>query len=213
MVEQEDGTDQRLNDPGASRHGGSVVTDTDPQALSPAKRRRLIALGLLSALASTAVLVALYFLVPFDFIAAVPLWVTLTVALLVLLGVTTWQVRAITRSAHPRVRAVRALAVTAPLYILLFAATYFVMASADPESFSTHGLTRLDTLYFTVTIFATVGFGDISPTSQVARLLVMVQMVLNLLVLGAGIQVFLGAVQRSRQDEATAQMSDTESSS
>ena len=189
------------------------MSDTDLQALSPAKRRRLIALGLLSALASTAVLVALYFLVPFEFIAAVPLWVTLTVAVVVLLGVTTWQVRAITRSAHPRVRATRALAVTVPLYLLLFAATYFVMASTDPENFSIQGLTRLDTLYFTVTVFATVGFGDISPASQAARLLVMLQMILNLLVLGVGIQVFLGAVQRSRQDEAQGPMSGADSNS
>jgi voltage-gated potassium channel Kch len=101
------------------------------------------------------------------------------------------------------VRATRALAVTVPLYLLLFAATYFVMASADSENFSTQGLTRLDTLYFTVTIFATVGFGDISPTSQVARLLVMVQMILNLLILGVGIQVFLGAVQRGRGDQTS----------
>ena len=179
------------------------MSDTDPYPYSPAKRRRVIALGLLSALASTAVLVALYFLVPFDFIAAMPLWVTLTVAAVVLIGVTTWQLRAITRSAHPRVRAIRALAVTAPLYLLLFAAVYFVMASTDPENFSTQGLTRLDTLYFTVTIFATVGFGDISPTSQIARLLVMLQMILNLLILGAGIQVFLGAVQRGREDQTS----------
>ncbi|WP_168186182.1 potassium channel family protein [Agromyces badenianii] len=189
------------------------MTDVDPQPLSPAKRRRLIALGLLRALASTAVLVALYFLVPFDLIEAVPVWATLTTALLVLFAVTAWQVRAITRSAHPRVRAIQALAITAPLYLLLFAAMYFVMANADLDAFSAQGLTRLDALYFTVTVFATVGFGDVSPTSQATRLLVMVQMILNLLVLGAGIQVLLGAVQRSRRDEAPDPMSDPERSS
>ena len=46
------------------------------------------------------------------------------------------------------------------------------MAQADPANFSTHTLTRTDALYFTITIFATVGFGDISATSQSARLLV-----------------------------------------
>jgi len=178
------------------------VTGAVPQVPSRAFRRRLIAVGLLSALASTVVLVVLYFLVPFHLIAAVPLWLTLVVALLLLAGVTSWQLRAITRSSYPAIRATRALAVTAPLYLLLFAAAYFVMSDKDPDSFSTEGLTRFDTLYFTVTVFATVGFGDITPTSQAARLLVMVQMILNLLVLGAGIQVFLGAVQRGRRDEA-----------
>lgn len=178
------------------------MTDGDPQPLSPAKRRRLIALGLLRALGSTVLLVAVYFIAPFELMAAAPV-IMLIVGLLVLTGVAMWEVRAITRSAHPRVRASQALAVTAPLYLLVFAASYFVLASSDPEAFSAQGLTRLDTLYFTVTIFATVGFGDISATSQATRLLVMVQMILNLLVLGAGIQVLLGAVQRGEKEQTS----------
>ncbi|MGY4857289.1 potassium channel family protein [Cryobacterium sp. AP23] len=177
------------------------MTDADPAALSPAKRRRLIARGLLRALVSTTVLVALYFVLPLAVIAAIPLVVWWVVALLVLVGVSAWQLRAITRSAHPTVRAIVALAVTAPLYLLLFATTYVLMSNADSETFTSGALTRLDALYFTVTVFATVGFGDISPASQDARLVVMIQMILNLLVLGAGIKVFVGAVQRRRRDQ------------
>jgi voltage-gated potassium channel len=132
-------------------------------------------------------------------VESVPIGVSLVVGLLVLLGVGAWQVRAITRAVHPGVRAVEALAVTAPLFLLLFAAAYFLLAQDDPESFSAQGLTRSDTLYFTVTVFATVGFGDISPTSEIARRLVTVQMLLDLLVLGLGIRVFVGAVQRGRE--------------
>jgi voltage-gated potassium channel len=62
-----------------------------------------------------------------------------------------------------------------------------------------HTLTRTDSLYFTVTVFATVGFGDINPTSQAARVLVTVQMILDLLVLGLGIRVFTSAVQFGRR--------------
>jgi hypothetical protein len=50
-----------------------------------------------------------------------------------------------------------------------------------------------------VTTFATVGFGDITPASQFARGLVTVQMVLDLVVLGAVIRVFVSAVQLARQ--------------
>ena len=60
-------------------------------------------------------------------------------------------------------------------------------------------LTRTDTLYFTVTVFATVGFGDISPASQAARLVVTAQMILNLIVLGLGVRLIVGAAQRARQ--------------
>ncbi|MET0414807.1 MAG: potassium channel family protein [Actinoplanes sp.] len=77
-----------------------------------------------------------------------------------------------------------------------------MLAQDDPGSFSTHTLTRTDALYFTVTVFATVGFGDISATSQIARRLVTAQMILDLLVLGLGIRVFVGAVQRGRQRQA-----------
>ena len=51
-----------------------------------------------------------------------------------------------------------------------------------------------------MTTFATVGYGDIVATSQVARRIVTFQMFLDLLVLGFGIRVFVGAVQRGRRE-------------
>jgi voltage-gated potassium channel len=178
------------------------MTDATSHTLTPAERRRLIAWGLLRALAATTVLITLYFLGPLDHVEGVPVAISLAVALLALLAVTIWQVRAIIRAPHPGVRAIEALAITVPLFLLLFAASYFLLAQADPANFTTHALTRTDALYFTITIFATVGFGDISPTSQTARLLVSAQMILDLLVLGLGIRVFVGAVQRGRQHQA-----------
>jgi voltage-gated potassium channel len=166
--------------------------------------RRLVTLGLLRALVSTAVLVAVYYLSPLDQVVSVPLPVSLIVLLLVLLGVTVWQVRAITRAAYPGVRAVEALATTVPLFLLLFAATYFLMAQDDPANFSAEPLTRTDTLYMTITIFSTVGFGDISAASQSARLVASLQMLLDLLVLGLGIRVFTSAVERGREQKAPA---------
>ena len=88
-----------------------------------------------------------------------------------------------------------ALATTVPLFLLLFASAYFAMATISPANFSTHALTRTDALYFTVTTFSTVGYGDITAVSQSARLVVTVQMLLDLLALGLGIRVFVGAVQ------------------
>ena len=164
--------------------------------------RRLVAWGLLRAVATTAVLVALYYISPLDHVEGVPLPVSLIVLLLVLVGVTIWQVRAITRAAYPGVRAVEALATTVPLFLLLFAATYFLMAQDDPSNFSAEPLTRTDTLYLTITIFSTVGFGDISAASQSTRLVASLQMLLDLLVLGLGIRVFTSAVQRGREQKA-----------
>jgi len=167
-------------------------------ALAPAKRRWLIAVALLRSLATAAVLVALYYLLPLDRITSVPLAVLLAIGLVALLAVASWQVRSIISAKHPTVRAIGALATTVPVFLLLFAATYYLTAKTSPASFSDH-LTRTDALYFTVTTFSTVGYGDITAVSQSARLVVTAQMILDLLLLGLGIRVFIGAVQRGRK--------------
>ena len=172
---------------------------TNPTApLQPAKRRRLIALALLRSLATAAALVALYYLLPLDRIPSIPLGWLLTIGLVALLAVAAWQVRAIISAKYPTVRAVGALATTVPVFLLLFATTYFLIAKSSPASFTDH-LTRTDALYFTVTTFSTVGYGDITAVSESARLVVTAQMILDLLLLGLGIRVFIGAVQRGRQ--------------
>ena len=167
-------------------------------ALAPAKRRRLIAVALLRSLATAAALVALYYLLPLDRIPSIPLGLLLAIGLVVLLAVASWQVRSIIGAKHPTVRAIGALATTVPVFLLLFAATYYLMAKTSPASFTDH-LTRTDALYFTVTTFSTVGFGDITAVSESARLVVIVQMILDLLILGLGIRVFIGAIERGRQ--------------
>jgi len=177
--------------------GCAMSAQADRNELSPARRRRLFGLGLLRALATSVVLVALYYMLPLDHIKNVTL--TLAAGMAILLAVTIWQVRAIIRARYPALRAVEALAATVPLFLLLFASAYFTMAGTNPANFSPHSLTRTDALYFTVTVFSTVGFGDITAASQSARLVVTVQMLLDLLVLGLGIRVIIGAVQRARQ--------------
>ena len=48
-------------------------------------------------------------------------------------------------------------------------------------------------------MFATVGFGDITAKTEVARLVVTVQMMIDLVILGLGARVILGAVTRGRE--------------
>ena len=84
------------------------------------------------------------------------------------------------------------------LFLVLFASTYFVMSRLAPHSFGTP-LTRTDTLYFTITVFATVGFGDITAKTQTARLVVTGQMLADLVFLGFGIKILAGAVRRGPQ--------------
>ncbi len=170
------------------------------KGLSSAGRWRSAGPGLLRSLATTVVLAGLYYLLPLDHIRNVRL--TLVAGLLILLAVTGWQLQAIARARYPAVRAVEALFITVPWFLLLFASAYFTMASTHPANFNTRPLTRTDALYFTVTVFATVGFGDITAVSQSARLIVTAQMMLDLLVLGLGVRVFVGTVQFARRQAA-----------
>jgi voltage-gated potassium channel len=109
-----------------------------------------------------------------------------------------WQVRKIVRAHYPALQAFEALGMIVPLFLMLFASTYFLMERASAANF-TQPLTRTDALYFTVTVFSTVGFGDISPKSEAARIVLIVQMLGDIALLGAGVRVLLGAVRRGQQ--------------
>ena len=158
----------------------------------------MIVRGLLRALATTVALVALYYLLPLDHSTR---WLAITmlvIGLVALIGLIAFQVRTIIVSPFPGLRAVEALATSIPLFLLLFASTYVVMGAIAANSFN-QPMTRTDALYFTVTVFATVGFGDITAKTETARLLVTGQMIVDLIILGIGARVILGAVQRGRQ--------------
>ena len=170
-----------------------------------ATHRRLVVTALLRALTITAVFVGLYYLAPLDALSRPPTAAMFVGALLVLLAAMVWQVRAVLTSPNPAVRAIEGMAATTPLFLLLFAATYYVQARSHPQSFNVAGLTRTDTLYFTVTVFSTVGFGDITATSQVTRVLVTVQMILDLIAIGLGARVIVGAVRVGRDRNAGSQ--------
>lgn len=164
----------------------------------PTRRRAMVIAVARSLIVAVALIVA-YFLLPLERLATLPFPVIIVSGVVVLAAVTFHQVRAILRAALPAVKAIEAVTLTVPLFLLLFAATYFLMAQADSGNFNLSGLTRGDTLYFTVTVFATVGFGDIVATSHTARSLVTVQMVLDLILLGAVIRVFVEAVRMARR--------------
>lgn len=169
------------------------------QPLSRVQRRRLFARVLFRSLAGVVVLLALYYFLPLQDLRGVPVWICLLGALVLLAAVIVAQVRGIVTSRYPGVYAVEALAVTVPFFLLMFASAYLVLAQDNAANFSTHQLTRTDSLYFVLTTFATVGFGDITATSQTARVLVMAQMILDLVALGLGVQVYRGAVQVGRK--------------
>lgn len=175
----------------------------DPVTTASSRRRAVLRTALRSSVIVCAV-ITLYYLAPLDRPLTTGTALLLGGALL-LFAVFIWvQVRDILASEHPRLRAVQALIVGLPLLIVMFAASYCTVDAQQPAAFS-EALTRTDGIYFAVTVFATVGFGDITPVSQLARVLVTVQMVLGLLTVGVIAKILVGAVQvaESRRTERT----------
>ena len=161
-------------------------------------RREVWTLGLRAGaqvVVSVVVLAALYLLVPAkagDSGADLP-WLALALSLFAV--VVAIQVPAIVNSRHPIVRAAVAIGVLLPLYLLVFARVYLSASLSDSGNF-TEPLNHATALYFTVTVFATVGFGDIVAKTDGIRLLVSGQMLLNLIIVGAVIRLLVFAARR-----------------
>jgi voltage-gated potassium channel len=83
-------------------------------------------------------------------------------------------------------RRIDGLIVTIVTVAVVFSFVFYTIARHEPGEFA--GMeTRVDGLYFTVATMATVGFGDVHATGQMARTLVIVLMVFNVVFVGAAV--------------------------
>lgn len=157
--------------------------------------RRLLFWTTLRTVLITTCLLAAYFAAPLNRPFTLVTAVALACALAALGALVAWQARAIVRSPSPRLRTVESLATSVPLFLVVFAASYCLMEKGTPGSFS-EPLTHIDSLYFTMTVFSSVGFGDIVPRSQAARALTSVQMLGDLIIVGLAAKVLFEAMRR-----------------
>ncbi len=170
-------------------------------------RRVLLAKAVGRVVGITVALLVAYFAVPIGQDGD-PIGLILLGVGLALFGVlVVYQVIRIVNSPAPQLRAAEALGTVVPLVIVVFATVYVAMSASDPAGFS-EPITKINGLYFTVTVLATVGFGDITGTSDAARIAVTIQMVLDLLIIGVLVKVIIGAsrigIERRRAEQAGA---------
>jgi voltage-gated potassium channel len=164
-----------------SKHGSR----TDPiylHDLDRVSRRRVLILAVARLVAFSVVVLSLYFVIPvggFNNDNPAAAWIRLAGVVLVFFAALALQLRMILMAHIPKVRAAAAVVETLLMFLCLFALLYSSMSSTDPSSFS-EPLTKTDALYFTISTFATVGFGDITPVNQLARAVVSVQMIADL---------------------------------
>jgi hypothetical protein len=144
------------------------------------------------------VLGAVYYLVPAGLVPARhtgvgTLW-RLGVGIALFVAILARQARRIVGAELPELRAVEALGVIVALFLVVFATVYLSMSNASAATFSEQ-LNHTRAMYFAVTVFSTVGFGDITPKTDMARIIVSIQMLLDLVIIGAVVRMLLNAAQ------------------
>jgi voltage-gated potassium channel len=108
-------------------------------------------------------------------------------ALVLLVAVLRRQATRSRRDLSPAMHRVQWLLTALYVLVLGFALTYAVLARLDGQIDGIQD--RTDALYFSVTLVSTVGFGDIHPVGNLARLVVTVHMVFNLIYLGTALRL------------------------
>jgi hypothetical protein len=162
--------------------------------LDPRQRRRVLVRSSLSVTAAWVVIIGVYYALPVGNGLGLGTSLRLTAGLTFFAVAVAWQAKRIVGSDLPEVRAVQALAVIVPLFLVIFAVIYLSIAHSSTSSFS-ESLDHTRALYFTVTVFSTVGFGDITPKTDFARIIVSVQMLLDLVIIGAVVRLLINAAK------------------
>jgi voltage-gated potassium channel len=106
------------------------------------------------------------------------------------------QLKGVYKARFPTLRAVEALILTAAMFLAIFSMVYVMISLANPGSFS-EDLDSFSAYYFALTVLATVGFGDISPTSVAARSVTMVQMALDIAFIAVIIRLMGNAAKKA----------------
>jgi hypothetical protein len=139
-------------------------------------------------------LFAAYYLVPFDDLTGRESFVRLVIGIAAFVVVLALQLHGVKRDDLPGLRAIQALGVTIPLFLVVFAIVYLSFSQSSTANFS-EPLDHTGALYLVITVFSTVGFGDITPESNGARIVVSIQMLLDLVVIGAVVHLLVNAAK------------------
>jgi hypothetical protein len=164
------------------------------QQLSRRERSRLITISAIRTTLTVALLLLLYSVFPVEPISSTDTLTRLLFGFAILVVVIVLQVQAIMSASYPQLRAIEAVVIAITVFVVLFSLLYVGLAQANPANF-TRPLNRVSAFYFTVTVLATVGFGDISADSDLTRVIVTIQMLLDLTLLAVVVRVFFSVAK------------------
>lgn len=164
--------------------------------LDPVRRRWAMVRSGLIILVAVGMLLGAYYALPFDHLSGERSVVRLSVVVALVAAVFVWQIRRISVAEVPELKAVEALGIVICVFLVGFSIVYLSMSHNRVTTFS-QSLDHTEALYFTVSVFSTVGFGDITPRTDIARLVVSSQMLLDLAIIGIVVRMIFTAA-RSR---------------
>jgi voltage-gated potassium channel len=173
------------------------VTGFTRSTVGPVHSRRWLVRSLLVTLGMSAALIVLYLVLPAASHSDRATLIRMTIVLLLFFAALAYQLRSILRSDHPGIRAGEALIVTFVALVVAFSFGYLSMSHASGGNFTQH-LDKVKSVYFTLTIITTVGFGDITPATDAARVVVCVQYLVDLFLIVGVARVFIRAAQHAR---------------
>jgi voltage-gated potassium channel len=162
--------------------------------LTQTERRRSIAVCVVTVILSWVFIFGAYFVLPIGHESHVRAGVRLAVDIALVGAILSWQLRRISRAMLPELRAFEALGIVIAVFLVAFSSIYLAMSHEGARTF-TRSLDHVQSLYFTVTIFSTVGFGDITPLTDAARLVVSAQMLLDLVIIGVVVRLLFNAAR------------------
>lgn len=180
----------------------------DPLRLSDLdvpQRRRAVLRCAVTIMLSWVLILGAFYVLPIGHESSVRAFVRLAADVALIAAVFAWQIRRIGRAELPELRAVEALGIVIIIFLVLFSSIYLSMSHEAFTTF-TQPLDHARALYFTISVFSTVGFGDITPRTDPARLVVSAQMLLDLAIIGAVVRMLFNAA-RSRIAPAPAVVS------
>ncbi len=183
-----------------------------PRGLSELERRDkwvAVAFMLLRVIILAALLVAIYYLLPAGPLGGAAALIRLAVGGLLFMGIIAWLVHRILKADLPGLKAFEGLALSVSVFLYLFATLYLSLSNSSSQAFS-EPLNHTGALYMTITILATVGFGDIAPRTDLTRIIVSIQMMIDLVLVGLLVRIVVGAAKVGRSRESQPQAGQSE---
>ncbi len=179
--------------------------------LAEVPSRAEVALFIGGSIARTGAVLALIFismaLIPaqLDLLSGIPV-IGIILGMVAYLFYTRQQLRKINTSRFPQVQAIETLILMTAMFLALFSIIYVTLSQHNTQAF-TEPLDAFSGYYFALTVLATVGFGDITPVTTLARSFTMVQMAIDLAIIGILVRIVSTAANRAMVRRQTSQKS------